>query len=114
MLAWMASLVLTPLGPRFEKEDAAALSAGTVPDGRVWKYLGSGVVTGLPLASSLGLPVLGLITGSANDCPMILEATSLPPTWTCWPLALPGKATWLTPVMNSGYRIPNRRVRARI
>ena len=37
MLAWIASLVARSLGPRFEKAVAAALSAGTVPDGRVWK-----------------------------------------------------------------------------
>src|ERR1700729_1071704 len=102
MLAWIACLVAMSLGPRLANAVAAALSEGTVPDGRVWKYLGSGVVTGLPFSSSLGLPVLGLMTGSANDWPMILEATSLPPTWTCWPLALPGKATWLTPVITSG------------
>ncbi len=39
---------------------------------------------------------------------MIFEPTSLPFTYTFCPLALPGKATWLTPVMNSGYTSPSR------
>src|ERR1700761_5987637 len=37
---------------------------------------------------------------------MIFEPTSLPSTRTCWPLALPGKATWPIPVTSSGYSRP--------
>ena len=33
---------------------------------------------------------------------MIFEPTSLPFTYTLWPSALPGKATWLMPVISSG------------
>ena len=54
---------------------------GTVADGRVWKYRGSGTVTGLPFLSSTGLPFL--TTGSAKFWPISLEPTSLPPTSTC-------------------------------
>src|ERR1700680_3106938 len=100
MFAAIACSVATLFGPRFENVVAAALSAGTVADGRLWKYLGSGLVTGLPLLSSWTLPLL--ITGSANSWPMIFEPTSFPFTDTCWPLALPGKATWLTPVTRRG------------
>ena len=52
MLAAIACSVAMLLGPAFENALPAALSAGTVADGRVWKYLGSGVVTGLPFLSS--------------------------------------------------------------
>ena len=60
-----------------------------------------GVVTGLPLSSSLGLPFL-LRTTSVNCWPMIFDPTSFPFTETFWPFALPGNATWLTPVTSSG------------
>ena len=36
-LAWIACLVARSLGPRLANVDAAALYAGTVPDGRDWK-----------------------------------------------------------------------------
>src|SRR5271167_2257314 len=39
---------------------------------------------------------------------MIFEPTSLPATWICWPLALPGNASSLTPVISSGYTSPSR------
>jgi hypothetical protein len=39
---------------------------------------------------------------SVNCWPMIFEPISWPCWVICWPLALPGKITWLTPVMTSG------------
>src|SRR5690242_14813484 len=38
---------------------------------------------------------------------MIFEPTSVPFTFICWPFALPGKATWPTPVMSSGKATPS-------
>src|SRR5450755_3275622 len=100
MLAAIACSVAVLLGPRFENAVAAALFGGTVADGRLWKYFGSGLVTGLPFLSTWGLPFL--TTWSAKFWPMIFEPTSLPLTVSCWPLALPGNATWLMPVITSG------------
>jgi hypothetical protein len=56
-------------------------------------------VTTAPFSSTT-LPFF--IFGSANAWPMIFEPTSRPPTWICCPSALPGKATWPTPVIRSG------------
>ena len=58
MLEAIACSVAMLFGPALENALPAALSAGTVADGRVWKYRGSGVVTGLPFLSSCGLPFL--------------------------------------------------------
>src|SRR5450755_196453 len=109
MLAAIACSVALLLGPRFENAVAAALFGGMVADGRLWKYFGSGLVIGLPFLSTCGLPFL--TTWSAKFWPTILEPTSLPLTLICWPLALPGKATWPTPVITSGYRMPSTSVR---
>src|SRR5450755_3911257 len=100
MLAAIACSVALLLGPRFENAVAAALYGGTVADGRLWKYRGLGLVIGLPFLSTCGLPAL--TTWVANCWPMIFEPTSLPATLICWPLAFPGNATWLTPVITSG------------
>ena len=61
MYAWMfeeiSCSVATLFGPRFENVVAAALFGGTVADGRVWKYRGSGLVTGSPFFIT-GFPFL--------------------------------------------------------
>ena len=76
MLVAIACSVAVLFGPRFENVLAAPLYGGTVADGRLWKYRGSGAVTGLPSLSTCGLPFL--TTCSWNCWPMILEPTSFP------------------------------------
>jgi hypothetical protein len=67
-----------------------AAGAYSVADGRLWKYDGS----------------------FEKSCPISFEPTTLPSRSIIEPSARPGNATWLTPVMRSGYARPSTSVKA--